>query len=180
MQTHKHHIIPRHAGGTNDPANIIKLTPEEHAEAHRLLYEQYGRWQDRLAWLGLTGRIPHDEAVRYRMTHYNPMFNEDSRQKMSETRKCRFEDGSLTANIPSPEARKRMSTGKTGSRNPNYQCGANNNTSYAVCVVFTDGSECEFTHGKAAYENLGMSRATWIQCLKKGQFHHRWNIKEVK
>ena len=36
---HKHHVIPRYAGGTNDPSNIVELTPEEHAEAHRKLYE---------------------------------------------------------------------------------------------------------------------------------------------
>ncbi len=55
MKTHKHHIIPKHAGGSNDPSNIIELTIEEHAEAHRKLYEQYGRWQDRVAWLSLLG-----------------------------------------------------------------------------------------------------------------------------
>lgn len=47
---HKHHIIPRHAGGTNDPSNIIELTVEQHAEAHRLLYEQYGRCK--IYWRG--------------------------------------------------------------------------------------------------------------------------------
>jgi hypothetical protein len=40
-------------GGSDDPSNIVLLTPEEHAEAHRLLYEQYGRHQDYLAWQGL-------------------------------------------------------------------------------------------------------------------------------
>ena len=50
---HKHHIIPRHAGGTDDPSNIIHLTPEQHADAHKKLWEQYGRWQDYCAWQGL-------------------------------------------------------------------------------------------------------------------------------
>lgn len=52
---HKHHIIPRHAGGTDDPSNIVELTVEEHAEAHRLLYEKYNRKQDLAAFLGLSG-----------------------------------------------------------------------------------------------------------------------------
>lgn len=60
---HKHHIIPRHAGGTDDPSNLIELTVEEHAEAHRLLYEQYGRWQDKIAWETLSGQIGKDEAL---------------------------------------------------------------------------------------------------------------------
>ena len=37
---HKHHIIPKHAGGSNDPNNFVFLTIEEHAEAHRKLYEE--------------------------------------------------------------------------------------------------------------------------------------------
>jgi hypothetical protein len=28
---HKHHIIPKHMGGTDDLSNIAKLTIEEHA-----------------------------------------------------------------------------------------------------------------------------------------------------
>jgi|LULS01.1.fsa_nt_gb hypothetical protein len=60
---HKHHIIPRHAGGTDDPSNIIYLTIEEHAEAHRVLYEKYGRWQDELAWQGLSGQIGKEEII---------------------------------------------------------------------------------------------------------------------
>ena len=40
-------------GGTDDPSNLIELTPEEHAEAHRLLYEEHGNWQDYVAWQGL-------------------------------------------------------------------------------------------------------------------------------
>lgn len=51
---HRHHIIPRHMGGTNNPSNIVELTPEEHAEAHRVLYEQHGKIQDKMAWIGLS------------------------------------------------------------------------------------------------------------------------------
>ena len=61
---HKHHIIPRHAGGTDDPSNLIELTIEEHAEAHRKLYEEYGRWQDNVAWRTLSGQISKAEATK--------------------------------------------------------------------------------------------------------------------
>ena len=47
MSSHKHHIIPRHTGGSNHPSNIVVLSVEEHAEAHRKLYEEHGRWQDK-------------------------------------------------------------------------------------------------------------------------------------
>jgi hypothetical protein len=60
---HKHHIIPRHAGGTDDPDNLVELTIEEHAEAHRALYEQYGRVQDKRAWLGLAKIMSGEEII---------------------------------------------------------------------------------------------------------------------
>ena len=60
---HKHHIIPKHMGGSDDPSNIVKLTIEEHAEAHRILYEQFGNEYDRIAWLGLTNSIDSQELV---------------------------------------------------------------------------------------------------------------------
>lgn len=64
MKKHIHHIIPKHMGGTNSPENLIELTVEEHAEAHRKLYEQYGHWQDHVAWKSLSGQITTDEARR--------------------------------------------------------------------------------------------------------------------
>lgn len=36
-----HHILPRCLGGTDDPQNLVKLTPEEHYVAHQLLVKIY-------------------------------------------------------------------------------------------------------------------------------------------
>jgi hypothetical protein len=68
---HNHHIVPRHIGGTDEPSNIIKLTIEEHAEAHRLLFEQHGRWQDEMAWKALSGQIPYAEITRLKQSLAN-------------------------------------------------------------------------------------------------------------
>ena len=65
---HKHHIIPKHMGGTNDPENIKALSIEEHSEAHRLLYEEHGKIEDRLAWLGLSWMIGRDEIIKELMS----------------------------------------------------------------------------------------------------------------
>jgi hypothetical protein len=62
---HKHHKVPKHAGGTNDPSNIVKLTVEEHADAHFWLYLEYGRWQDRLAYLTLSKIIKHKDWILF-------------------------------------------------------------------------------------------------------------------
>lgn len=35
--TESHHIIPKSIGGTNDPSNLVDLTPREHFICHKLL-----------------------------------------------------------------------------------------------------------------------------------------------
>ena len=80
---HWHHIVPKHAGGTDDPSNLVLLTVEEHAEAHKKLWEQYGRWQDKIAWQTLSGQISIQEARLKMMKYNNPMYRSDVKEKMS-------------------------------------------------------------------------------------------------
>jgi len=61
---HTHHIVPRHMGGTDDPSNLVRLTIEEHAEAHKKLYVEYGKEEDRIAWLALSGQMTMAEASK--------------------------------------------------------------------------------------------------------------------
>lgn len=60
---HIHHIIPKHMGVTDEPSNLIELTIEEHTEAHRVLFEKHGKWQDKIAWQALSGNIGKEESV---------------------------------------------------------------------------------------------------------------------
>lgn len=64
---HKHHIVPKHAGGSDDSSNIIELTVEEHAEAHRLLWEQNRNLADFVAWKMLSGKTKEAERARIEM-----------------------------------------------------------------------------------------------------------------
>lgn len=63
MRKHRHHIIPKHAGGSNAPSNIIELTIDEHADAHKLLWEQHGRWQDYYAWQLLSHKMTKENFM---------------------------------------------------------------------------------------------------------------------
>lgn len=86
MKKHKHHIIPKHAGGTDDESNLIELTITEHAEAHKILYETHGRWQDRVAWLSLSGIMKDEERVYEILKNSNPggyKHTEEAKQKLS-------------------------------------------------------------------------------------------------
>ena len=60
---HLHHIIPKHMGGTDDSSNLIKLTIEEHALAHKKLYDLYGKLEDKVAWLALSGQDKKKEFI---------------------------------------------------------------------------------------------------------------------
>lgn len=60
---HRHHIVPKHVGGSDDPSNIIQLTVEDHAIAHKVLYGLWKREQDLIAWLGLSGQITAQKAT---------------------------------------------------------------------------------------------------------------------
>ena len=51
-------------GGTDSESNLIELSIEEHAEAHRLLWEQHGKIEDKLAWQGLLGLIDKEELMK--------------------------------------------------------------------------------------------------------------------
>lgn len=64
---HIHHIKPRHAGGTDDPSNLIELTVKEHAYAHLMLYEQLGDEKDLLAYKCLMGYLNKEEIIEERI-----------------------------------------------------------------------------------------------------------------
>jgi len=63
---HKHHIIPKHMGGSDDPSNLIELAVEEHAQAHMSLYEQFGKFEDLCAYFMLSGKNKDEEFVKLR------------------------------------------------------------------------------------------------------------------
>ena len=82
---HKHHIVPRHMGGSDDPSNLIELTVEEHADAHRKLWEQYSNIKDYCAWKGLEGTIGKEEIVRLLIDPTGRVHTEETKQKISKS-----------------------------------------------------------------------------------------------
>jgi hypothetical protein len=110
---HKHHIIPKHAGGTDDPSNLVSLTIEEHAETHKKLWEEYGRWQDHVAWQTLTSNISGEEAriLAVKFSLIGKVKSDEHRHRISESQKKRYaERGNPTKGMkkkPATDERKR-------------------------------------------------------------------------
>lgn len=129
---HKHHIIPKHMGGSDDPSNLIELTIEEHAEAHRKLFEQHGRWQDELAWKALLGIVPCADAIREAQSRANKGKSPsiDHRKKLSEaitgikrsqkTREKMKRAALLRSRNYSTKTKIKMSEQMSGANNPHF------------------------------------------------------------
>jgi hypothetical protein len=112
---HKHHIIPRHAGGSDDPSNIKVVTIAEHAEEHRKLFARYGRWQDELAWKALLGQVDKEAAIR-EVCRRNGL----SRRGIKLGPMSPEHRGRLIAAFRSPETKKKRSLANKGRNNPRY------------------------------------------------------------
>jgi len=72
-------------GGTDDPTNLIDLTIPEHAEAHRILWETYGKIEDKWAWCGLAGLTDEAESARREL-----LASPEVRARISASQKRRF------------------------------------------------------------------------------------------
>ena len=46
LYTERHHIVPKHDGGTDEECNIVTLLPEEHFLAHFIRYKAYNQAND--------------------------------------------------------------------------------------------------------------------------------------
>ena len=148
-------------GGTDHPSNLINLTIEEHAEAHRKLFEQHGRWQDEIAWKTLSGQISNAEAIKLAQRHANlgdnnPTKRPEVKKKMSEARKGKRHTEEIKKKIieksifftdknpgktPSEETRKKMSASHIGWTN-NPKGGIPPNHKGKVWI--TNGTERKF------------------------------------
>lgn len=113
---HRHHIVPRHSGGTNEAAN---LTPPISLRLHAMFH--FDRWKcvgdarDLAAYKTLLGLITVEEArrlvVSQRLT--GRVFSPETLAKMSAAQKAR--DRSTFARIPA-ERRAANSLARRGKR----------------------------------------------------------------
>ena len=167
-------------GGTDDPSNIVELTVEEHAEAHRKLYEQYGKVQDFLAWKGLLGIIPKQELISQLLSNLssgknNPMYGRSAIKEKNlkwytnGTKNIYVTEGTqpdgfirgrsgIKRKPHSSETKKRISQSLTGNIPPNR-----------LSVTSPNGEV--FFSIKSAAESLNLTVSQFRhRCVKKGKW----------
>ena len=164
---HKHHIIPRHMGGTNDPSNIVELTVEEHALAHKELYEKYGNWQDKIAWQMLSGQIKSDNArrelCRARMLNDNPMNDPEIVKKAMKNRSWYR---------PTEETKRKVSASLKGKKKLNTEnMGKHNIKTYVI--TYPNGDEITIRNlSKFCTEN-NLTESLMYKVASGNRNHHK-------
>lgn len=152
---HKHHILPRHAGGSDDPSNLIELTIEEHADAHRVLWEEHGRWQDYLAWQGLAKLMSKEEQLAF-------LLSEAGKKGSSHNYKRK----GMTYNRRSP--------GNYGDRT-----GSNNPGAMSYEIRYPDGNVIHITSLKTWCEKNNINYNSAHAQSKRGRPHKGYLITKV-
>lgn len=161
---HKHHIIPRHMGGSDDPDNIIELTIDEHAEAHRKLYEEHGRWQDKLAWQGLAKLISKEEHVAQLLR--------EAGKKGADI--VNSNGGWRTKN---PEAAVRFKRDFMKNRN---HSGENNPCAREYLITSPDGTTEKVKSLKTWCESKDLNYNSFHkQCVKRERSHKGYSVKKL-
>ena len=61
---HKHHIIPRHRGGSDDPSNLVEVTINQHIMFHWCEWNRTGSEMDEIAYRMLSGKDNDKEQAR--------------------------------------------------------------------------------------------------------------------
>lgn len=102
-------------GGTDDPDNLIALGIKDHAEAHKKLYEKFGKQEDYIAWMSLSSQIGKDEifiqtsSLGGKGNKGNPK-SKEHREKISKSIKGKYKKHG-------DEVKKKISTSMIGNKN---------------------------------------------------------------
>jgi len=164
---HYHHIIPKHMGGTDDPANLIKLTVEEHAEAHKKLFEDYGNKFDYIAYMALSKQIGKEEANYLKMIGPKN-WTEDGLESLRETaRKRKGEKNPFYGKTHTDETRKIL---RENQLNNSWIRGVNPSelpyTTYYE-IIYPDGSNKQVAGLKLIAEEFKVSIANVHATIKR-------------
>ena len=103
---HKHHIVPKHAGGKNDPSNLVEVSVTQHAMFHYCEWRLHERWEDKCAWQVLANNVKHPLHVKGRK------LTDSQRKNISERMKGNTHCLGRTLSEETKEKLREISTGR--------------------------------------------------------------------
>jgi len=167
MFFHKHHIVPRHMGGSNSPSNLILMTVKEHAQAHLELYNQHNKIEDWYAYQALSGQITSDEArrgvVRERMITNNPSKNPETIKKILKSREWYR---------PSEETKKKTSAALLGKKKADTS-NMNKDKAKTYLVTTPNGDELHITNLRQFCEQHRLTESLMYKVASGNRNHHK-------
>lgn len=167
MFIHKHHIIPKHMGGSDDSSNLIELTVEEHAEAHLKLYNTYKKIEDWYAYLALSGQVSSDEARRQvckeRMKINNPSKNPEVIQKILQSRSWYR---------PSEETKRKTSLSLLGKKKINTS-NMNKDKIKTYLVTYPDGKKLIVSNMRNFCKENNLTESLMYKVASGNRNHHK-------
>lgn len=66
--THKHHIVPKYMGGTDDADNLVEVTITQHAMFHYCNWRLWGNDEDKIAWKGLSRSLGKENIIKEKLS----------------------------------------------------------------------------------------------------------------
>lgn len=169
--TEKHHVLPRCMGGDDSGENIVVLTAREHFLAHWLLVKIHPDvWKLYFAFFQMTKKHSHDRIVSSRQF-------ETARRALSDGAKMRYNLGLHPRKTD--VGRMVLSQKMIGDKNPMRLYPEKNHTARPHVVIFEDGTEKHYRYGKLGYEDIGMSRSSWLTAVSNGIPVPKFNVKKI-
>jgi hypothetical protein len=163
---HKHHIIPKHMGGSDDPSNLIEITIEEHANIHKQLWEDLGHWQDKIAWQMLSGQISSAEAIK------------QAQSEGAKNRKKRFgKDNHFYGRKHTNETKNAIRNKKMGSVPPNKGLTGKDNPQSKIYIVIDPKGNAFIVKGLADFCRKNNLTYQVMGQVALGKFKHHKKYK---
>jgi len=101
-------------GGSNEASNLVKVNIAMHAFLHKCLYDEYGHWEDNLAYMMLSGQADEQYAARMKRAYSNKerVWSEESKAKVGNANRGKTP---WNVNVPrTDEERQKMSANRKG------------------------------------------------------------------
>jgi hypothetical protein len=132
---HTHHLVPKHAGGTDDPSNLVKVNKAMHAFMHRLRYLETGDYYDCCAANLLSGNWTAEQARQEACKHGQQLsekFLPSATQNIQNYNSRPFEERSQIAKENGAKQSKegKAKGGKSTGSMPYWNNGLNNKRSH--------------------------------------------------